>query len=53
MTAGQPTSILLIAGIMLMSAIAARTEVQQPLSAPSVFDGVLSSVADSPEISTC
>jgi len=52
MTAGQPTSIVLIAGIMLMSAIAARTEVQQQPSAPSVFDGVLSSVADSPEISS-
>src|SRR5262249_14900380 len=52
MTAGQPTSILLIAGIMLMSVIAARTEVQQQPSAPSVFDGVLSSAADSSEIST-
>jgi rhodanese-related sulfurtransferase len=56
MTTGQPTSIVtsivLIAGIMLMSATAARTEVQQQPSAPSVFDGVLSSVADSREIST-
>ena len=52
MTKGQPASIVFVAGIMLMSAIAARAEVQQQPSAPSVFDGVLSSVADSPEIST-
>jgi len=52
MTKGQQASLVLIAGIMLMSAIAARAEVQQQGPAPSVFDGVLGSVADSPEIST-
>jgi rhodanese-related sulfurtransferase len=52
MTKGQTASIALVAGMMLMSAIAARAQVQQPPSAPSVFDAVLSSVADSPEIST-
>src|SRR5215831_473931 len=52
MTKGQQASIALITGIMLMSAIAARAEVQQERPPPSVFDGVLSSIADSPEIST-
>jgi len=52
MAKGRQASVVLIAGIMLMSAIAARAEVQQQRPAPSVFDGVLGSVADSPEIST-
>jgi len=52
MTKGQQASIALIIGIMLVSAIAARAEVQQQRPPPSVFDGVLGSTADSPEIST-
>jgi len=52
MAKGQQASVVLIAGIMLMSAIAARAEVQQQRPPPSVFDGVLGSTADSPEIST-
>src|SRR5215470_7196152 len=52
MTKGRQASIALITGIMLMSAIAARAEVQQQRPPPSVFDGVLGSLADSPEVST-
>jgi hypothetical protein len=52
MTKGQQASIAFITGIMLMSAIAARAEVQQQQPPPSVFDGVLGSTAASPEIST-
>src|SRR5215468_11513895 len=57
MTTGRQAGIVLIVGMMLMSAIAASTKAQpQPSAdgrdAPSVFDGVLSSVASSPEMST-
>src|SRR5215475_215364 len=57
MTTGRQAGIVLIVGMMLMSAIAASTKVQSQPSAhgheePSVFDGVLSSVASSPEMST-
>ena len=57
MTTGQQAGIVLVVGMMLMSAIAASTKVQSQPSAgghdaPSVFDGVLSNVAGSPEIST-
>jgi len=57
MTTGQQAGIVLVVGMMLMSAIAASTKVQSQPSAgghdaPSVFDGVLSHVAGSPEIST-
>src|SRR5262249_43766145 len=57
MTTGQQAGIVLVVGIMVMSAIAASTKVQpQPSAlgreAPSIFDGVLSNVAGSPEMST-
>jgi rhodanese-related sulfurtransferase len=57
MTTGQQAGIVLVVGMMVMSAIAAWTKVQpQPSAygrdAPSVFDGVLSNVAGSPEMST-
>ena len=57
MTTGQQAGIVLVVGMMLMSAIAASTKVQSQPSAggrdaPSVFDGVLSNAAGSPEIST-
>src|SRR6516165_10531166 len=57
MTTGRQAGIVLIVGMMLMSGIAAWTKVQSQPSAdgrnaPSVFDGVLSSVAVSPEMST-
>jgi ABC transporter substrate binding protein len=57
MTTGQQVGIVLIVGIMVIGAIAASTKVQpQPSAhgreAPSVFDGVLSNVAGSPEMST-
>jgi rhodanese-related sulfurtransferase len=57
MTRGQQAGIVLVIGMMLMSAIAASTKLQSQPSAsghdaPSVFDGVLSNVAGSPEIST-
>ena len=57
MTTGRQGGIVLIVGMMLMSGIAAWTKVQSQPSAdgrnaPSVFDGVLSSVAVSPEMST-
>src|SRR5215472_14444403 len=57
MTTGRQAGIVLIVGMMLMSAIAVSTKVQSQPSAdgrdaPSVFDGVLSSVAVSPEMST-
>jgi len=57
MTPGQQARIVLIVGMMLMSAVAASTRVEsqpstQPRDAPSVFDGVLGNVAGSPELST-
>ena len=57
MTKGRRAGIALVVGIMLMSAIASSTQVQSQPSAygrdaPSVFDGVLSNVASSPEVST-
>ena len=57
MTRGQQAGIILVLGMMVVSAIAASTKVQpQPSAyrrdAPSVFDGVLSNVAGSPEMST-
>jgi rhodanese-related sulfurtransferase len=57
MTRGQQAGIVLVVGLMVMSAIAASTKVQpQPSAhgreAPSIFDGVLSNVAGSPEMST-
>ena len=57
MTTGQQARIVLVVGMMLMSAVAAPTKVQsqpsaQEHDAPSVFDGVLSNVAGSSEIST-
>ena len=57
MTTGQQAGIVLVVGIMVMGAIAASTKVQpQPSAhgreAPSIFDGVLSNVAHSPEMST-
>ena len=57
MTTSRQAGIVLIVGMMLMSGIAAWTKVQSQPSAdgrnaPSVFDGVLSSVAVSPEMST-
>ena len=57
MTTGRQAGIVLVAGMMLMSAIAASTEPQpQPSAygrdAPSVFNGILGNVAGSPEIST-
>src|SRR5215472_9807780 len=57
MTRGQQAGIVLVFGMMVVSAIAASTKVQSQPSAdgrdaPSVFDGFLSSVAVSPEMST-
>ena len=57
MTTGRHAGIVLIVGMMLMSAIAAWTEVQSQPSAhgreaPSIFDGILGNVAGSPEMST-
>ena len=57
MTTGQQARIVLIVGMMLMSAVAASTRVEsqpstQPRDAPSVFDGVVGNVAGSPELST-
>ncbi len=57
MTRGQQAGIVLVVGLMVMSAIAASTKVQpQPLAhgreAPSIFDGILGNVAGSPEMST-
>src|SRR5262245_53673615 len=57
MTTSRQAGIVLIVGMMLMSAIAASTKVQSQPSAdgrdaPSVFDGILSNVAGSPEMST-
>jgi len=57
MTTGRQAGIVLLVGMMVMSAIAASTKAQpQPSAdrrdAPSVFDGVLSNVAGSPEMST-
>jgi rhodanese-related sulfurtransferase len=57
MTTGQKAGIVLVVGMIAMSAIAAWTKVQpQPSAygreAPSVFDGILSKVPGSPEIST-
>ena len=57
MTTGRQGGIVLIVGMMLMSAMAASTKVQSQPSAygreaASVFDGVLGNVAGSPEMST-
>jgi rhodanese-related sulfurtransferase len=57
MTKNQQGRIVLVVGMMLLSVTAASTKVQpQPSAdgrnAPSVFDGTLSSVASSPEVST-
>ena len=57
MTTGRQAGIVLVVGMMLMSAIALSTKVpSQPSAygrdAPSVFDGVLGNVAGTPEIST-
>ena len=54
MTRGQQAGIVLVLGMMVVSAIAASTKVQPAYvrDAPSIFDGVLSNVAGSPEIST-
>ena len=57
MTTGQQARIVLIVGMMLMSAVAASTRMEsqpstQPRDAPSVFDGVVGNVAGSPELST-
>src|SRR5215831_16549452 len=56
MTVGQQARIVLFVGMMLMSAVAAPTKVQSQPSggrdSPSVFDGVLSNIAGTPEIST-
>src|SRR5215510_158904 len=56
MTTGRQAGIVLLVGMMVMSAIAAWTKVQSQTldgcDAPSVFDGVLGSVAVSPETST-
>src|SRR5258707_632031 len=57
MTRGQQVGIVLVVGLMVMSAIAASTQVQpQPSAhgreAPSIFDGILGNVAGSPEMST-
>src|SRR5258708_38882641 len=54
---GQQAGIVLVVGLMVMSAIAASTKVQpQTLAhgreAPSIFDGILGNVAGSPEMST-
>jgi|SRR4029077_13508587 hypothetical protein len=57
MTTRQQVRIVLVVGMMLMSAVAASTRVESQPSphgqdVPSVFDGVLSNVAGSSEIST-
>ena len=57
MTTGRRAGIVLVVGMMVMSAIAASTKVQSQPSAygrevPSIFDGVLGNVAGSPEMST-
>ena len=57
MTRGRQAGIVLVVGLMVMSAIAASTKVQpQPSAhgreAPSIFDGILGNVAGSPEMST-
>jgi rhodanese-related sulfurtransferase len=57
MTARQQAGIVLVIGIIVAGAIATQTQAQpQPspdeCDTPSVFDGVLSNVAASPEIST-
>src|SRR5262249_12275832 len=57
MTTGRQAGIVLVVGMMVMSAIAASTKAQPEPSAygheaPSVFDGVLGNVASSPEMST-
>ena len=57
MTTGRRARIALIVGVMLMSTVAAATRVEsqpstQPSDASNVFDGVLSKVAGSPELST-
>ncbi len=52
MTRGQQVGIVLVVGLMVMSAIAASTKVQHGREAPSIFDGILGNVAGSPEMST-
>src|SRR5215831_966725 len=57
MTTGQQARIVLIVGMTLLSAVGASTRAElqpstQPHDAPSVFDGILSNVAGSPELST-
>ena len=56
MTTARQAGIVLVVGMMVMSAIAASTKAQPQTSAgheaPSIFDGVLSGVAGSPEMST-
>ena len=55
MTKRDAAGTVLIAGIMLLGALAAWTNVQPPAywrDAPSVFDGMLSNSGGSPEIST-
>jgi rhodanese-related sulfurtransferase len=57
MTTHQQVRIVLVVGMMLMSAVAASTRVESQPSphgqdAPSVFEGVLSSAAGASEIST-
>src|SRR5499427_4536284 len=57
MTTGRRAGIVLVVGMMVMSAIAASTKVQSQPSAygrevPSIFDGILGNVAGSPEMST-
>jgi rhodanese-related sulfurtransferase len=57
MTTGQQVRLALLVVLMLMSAVPASTKVQSQLAPygrgpPNVFDGVLSNVASSSEIST-
>jgi rhodanese-related sulfurtransferase len=57
MTTGQQARIVLIVGMTLLSAVGASTRAElqpstQPHDAPSVFDGILSNVAGSPELTT-
>ena len=57
MTTGRQAGIVFVVGMMVMSAMVASTKVQSQPSAfgreaPSVFDGVLSNVIGSPEMST-
>src|SRR5262245_23047740 len=57
MTTGQQGRLALLVAIMLMSAVAASMKAQSQLASyggdpPNVFDGVLSNVAGSSEIST-